>query len=69
MQLDQNKSVGHPALSEGKDRMKDDHVRVSVDAQSNTCAGRKLGESSGQPVLSLAHIGRLFNVASSCHCV
>ena len=38
MQLDQNKSVGHPTLFEGKDRLKDDHVRVLVDALSHTCA-------------------------------
>ena len=31
MQLDQNKSVGHPALSAGEDHLKDDHVRVLVD--------------------------------------
>ena len=38
MQLDQNKSVGHPALSEGEDRLKDCHVRVLVDALSDACA-------------------------------
>ena len=64
MQLDQNKSVGHPALFEGKDRLKDDHVRVLVDALSNTCnaAARKLGLTC--LVLSLAHIGFLHNVVS-----
>ena len=36
--LDQHKSVGHPALFEGKDRLNDDHVSVSVDALSNACA-------------------------------
>ena len=37
MGLDQHKSVGHAAHSEGKDRSKDDHVRFSVDALSNAC--------------------------------
>ena len=47
MQLDQNKSVGHPALFEGKDRMKDDHVRVLVDASMKHLCCRQLQESSG----------------------
>ena len=61
MQLDQNKSVGHPALSAGEDCFKDDHVRVSVDALSSTCAAGRWKKSLGQPVLSFAHIGFLFN--------
>ena len=65
MQLDQHKSVGHPAFSGGKDRLKDDHARVSVDALSNMCAGRKLEESSGQHVLYSAHLGRFFTVGSA----
>ena len=60
MQLDQNKSVGLPALFEGKDRFKDDHVSISVDALSNTFAA----DSSGQ-----IYIGFHFNVVSCGFCV
>ena len=38
MGLDQHKSGDHSALSEGKDHLKDDHARVSVDALSHAGA-------------------------------